>query len=87
MSKKPHTELQCSPDGPWLTLQAKNASVTFNLRELVRDLMPAQSSPGRRRLLAEWLRDRDAEGEVAKIAPPDVPVGVKLGPRMKARRK
>jgi hypothetical protein len=85
MAKRPHTELNCSPDGPWITLQGKNASLTFNLRELIRDMMPAQSVAGKRHLMAEWLRDRDAEGD-AKISPPDVPIGVKLGPRMKGRR-
>jgi hypothetical protein len=45
------------------------------------------ASPDRKRIIAEWLKARDAEGEVSNIAAPDVPVGTRLGPRMKAKRR
>ena len=41
--------------------------------------------PDRKRLLAEWLKARDAEGETAKIVPPDERLGTRLGPRPKAK--
>jgi hypothetical protein len=40
----------------------------------------------RRRIIAEWIKARDAEGEVSKIAGPDAPPGTRIGPRMKAKR-
>jgi hypothetical protein len=39
-----------------------------------------------RRIISQCIKARDAEGEVAKIAAPDVPLGTCLGPRMKAKR-
>jgi hypothetical protein len=60
-------------------------SVTINLREVMRDEM-FTASPSRKRIIAEWIKARDVEGEVAKIAAPDVPAGTRLGPRMKAKR-
>ena len=85
MSKRPHTELNCSKDGPWLTLHGDTGSVTFNLREMIREQLFA-ARPDRKRLLAQWLKARDAEGETAKIVPPDEPLGHRLGPRLRARR-
>jgi hypothetical protein len=56
------------------------------LREFIRDLMPAERYSDRRMIMSDWLKARDAEGEVAKIAAPDVPPGTRIGPRMKAKR-
>jgi hypothetical protein len=86
MPKRPHTELNCSKDGPWISIRGKESALTFSLREFIRDLMPAEQYSDRRRVMSEWLKARDAEGEVAKIAAPDVPAGTRLGPRMKAKR-
>jgi hypothetical protein len=72
--------------GPWIILNTAIGGTGFNLRLLIRDLMAAQPA-SRKRVMARWVKDRDAEGETAKISPSDVPIGVKLGPRMKARRK
>jgi hypothetical protein len=83
--KLPHTTLNCSPDGSWITMHGDTGSVTINLREVMRGEMFA-ASPGRKRIISEWLKARDAEGEVSKIAAPDVPAGMRLGPRMKAKR-
>jgi hypothetical protein len=66
-------------------MHGETGSVTINLREVMRGELFA-ASPGRKRIIAEWLRARDAEGEVSTIAAPDVPVGTRLGPRMKAKR-
>jgi hypothetical protein len=84
MPKRSHTELSCSPDGPWITIRGKEASLTFSLREFIRDLMPAERYSDRRMIMSDWLKARDlkardAEGEVAKIAAPDVPPGTRLG--------
>jgi hypothetical protein len=80
MPKSAHTELNCSSDGPWITMHGDTGSVTINLREVMRGELFA-ANPYRKRILAEWLRARDAEGEVGKIATPDVPPGTRLGPR------
>jgi hypothetical protein len=86
MPKRSHTELSCSPDGPWITIRGKEASLTFSLREFIRDLMPAERYSDRRMIMSDWLKARDAEGEVTNIAAPDVPPGTRIGPRMKAKR-
>ena len=74
------------PDGPWTTIHAGARCLTFSLREMVRGLMPAEISHNRRRTMTQWLKARDTEGAVAKIAAPDVLSGTRLGPRMKAKR-
>ena len=85
MPKRPHTLLNCSPDGPWITMHGDTGSVTINLREVMRGELFA-ASRDRRRIISEWLKARDAEGEVSKIAAPDVPPGTRIGPRMRAKR-
>jgi len=65
--------------------QGDTGSVTINLREVMRGALFA-ASRDRRRIISEWIKARDAEGEVSKIAAPDMPIGVRLGPRMKAKR-
>jgi hypothetical protein len=69
MPKKPHTELNCSPDGPWITLHAGHRHLTFNLRYLIRELMPAQHAD-RRRTMAHWLQAREAEQRGEPALPP-----------------
>jgi len=66
-------------------MHGDTGSVTINLREVMRGELFA-ASRDRRRIIAEWVKARDAEGEVGKIAAPDVPPGTRVGPRMKARR-
>jgi hypothetical protein len=73
------------PRRPWVTMHGDTGSVTINLREVMRGELFA-ASRDRRRIIAAWIKARDAEGEVANIAQPDVPVGTRLGPRMKAKR-
>ena len=85
MPKRPHTLLNCSPDGPWITMHGDTGSVTINLREVMRGELFA-ASRDRRRIISEWIKARDAEGEVGKIAGPDAPPGTRIGPRMKAKR-
>jgi hypothetical protein len=86
MPKRPHTELNCSPDGPWITIHGETGSLTVNFREVMRGEMFA-ASPSRKRIIGEWIKARDAEGTTANANPPDAPIGVKLGPRAKARSK
>jgi hypothetical protein len=45
-------------------------SVTINLREVMRGALFA-ASRDRRRIISEWIKARDAKGEVSKIAGPD----------------
>jgi hypothetical protein len=52
MPKHPHTELNCSPDGPWITMNGKTESVTINLREVMRGELFA-ANPSRKRIIAE----------------------------------
>jgi hypothetical protein len=66
-------------------MHSDTGSVTINLREIMRGELYA-ASRDRKRIIAEWIKARDVEGEVSKIAAPDVPVGTRLGPRMKAKR-
>jgi hypothetical protein len=66
-------------------MHGDSGSVTINLREVMRGELFA-ANPARKRIIADWLKARDAEGEVAKIAAPDVPPGTRIGPRMKAKR-
>ena len=80
MPKRPHTELHCSPDGPWITLRSHGSSLTFSLRHLVRELMPAESSSSRRRIMPEWLKARDAEIQQELIDPPDIEIGERRAP-------
>jgi len=61
MPKHNHTELNCSPDGPWLTLRSGANSLTLNLREIIRGEMFAAGSSGMKRTMAGWLKERDAE--------------------------
>jgi hypothetical protein len=58
--KKPtHTELNCSPDGPWVTIRDdENNALTINYREHIREIMPAERSRSRRRIMARWLKAR-----------------------------
>jgi hypothetical protein len=60
-------------------------AVTINLREVMRGELFA-ASRDRRRIISEWIKARDAEGEVSNIGAPDVPTGTRIGPRMKAKR-
>ena len=83
MPKRPHTELRCSKDGPWITLHGEQSSLTFNLRELVRGLMPAERYAHRRRVMAEWVKARDAEGKGEPVKVPPGKVGERLGPLRK----
>ena len=85
MPTRPHTSLTCSPDGPWVTMHGDTGSITINLREVMRGALFA-ASRDRKRIIAEWIKARDAEGEVSNIAAPDVPPGTRLGPKMKAKR-
>jgi hypothetical protein len=66
-------------------MHGDTGSVTINLREVMRGELFA-ASRDRRRIISEWIKARDAEGEVGKIAGPDVPPGTRIGPRMKAKR-
>ena len=77
-AQTPPTSLQGSPDGPWVTTSGDTGSVTINLGGVMRGELYA-ASPDRRRIISEWMKARDAEGEVAKIAAPDVPPGTRLG--------
>jgi hypothetical protein len=43
------------------------------------------ASTNRKRIIGQWIKARDAEGEVAKIAVPEVPVWTRLGPRMRQK--
>ena len=70
MPKHPHTELNCSPDGPWLTLRHGEHSLTLNLREIIRGEMFAAGSSGMKRTMAGWLKDRDAEGKQEPFGEP-----------------
>jgi len=83
MPKRPHTELRCSKDGPWITLHGEQSILTFNLRELVRGLMPAEHYAHRRRVMAEWVKARDAEGKGEPVKVPPGKVGERLGPLRK----
>jgi hypothetical protein len=74
MPKRNHTELHCAKDGPWITLRGDHTSLSFNLRHLVRDIMPAQDA-SQRHVMAQWLRDREAEGKEVPIKPPPGKVG------------
>jgi hypothetical protein len=53
-------------------MHGDTGSVSLNLREVMRGEMFA-ASRDRRRIISEWIRARDAEGEVSNIAGPDVP--------------
>jgi hypothetical protein len=57
MPKKPHTTLNCSPDGPWITMTGDTGSVTINLREVMRGELYA-ANPDRKRIISQWLRAR-----------------------------
>jgi hypothetical protein len=80
MPKRPHTELRRSLDGPWITLRSHGGSLTFSLRHLVRELMPAESSSSRRRIMAEWLKAREAEIRQELIDPQDIELGERRAP-------
>jgi hypothetical protein len=67
------------------TLRDADDELALNLREVIRELMPAQPKR-QRQIMARWLPARDAEGKIAKITVPDVPPGTRIGPRMKAKR-
>ena len=80
MPRRNHTELHCAKDGPWITLRSDHTSLTVNLRHLVRDIMPAQG-PGRRHVMAQWLKAREAEDKEESIKPPPGKVGERIPPR------
>jgi hypothetical protein len=66
-------------------MHGDTGSATINLHEIMRSELFA-ASPDRKRFISQWIKARDAEGKVTKIAAPDVPVGTRLGPRMRAKR-
>jgi hypothetical protein len=84
MSEHPHTQLICAPDGPWITIRGEESILTFNLRELVRDLMPAERYSDRRHTMAQWLKARDAEGKPELTGEP--PTGNERKPIPASRR-
>lgn len=65
-------------------MHGETGSVTINLREVMRGELYA-ASPDRKRIISQWLKARDAEGDVGKVAAPDVPPGTRVRPRMKAK--
>jgi hypothetical protein len=87
MAKK-HTELNLSPDGPWLTIRDGDVSLTLNLREIIRGQMFAAGPTSMKRTMAAWLKARDAEGkpEAVQDPPPEnerkpIPASRRIPPR------
>jgi hypothetical protein len=51
-AQMPAHRAELLPDGPWITIRGKESALTFSLRELVRDLVPAEQSSSHSRIMA-----------------------------------
>ena len=71
MANNRHTELSCSPDGPWLILRAAGIERSLNVRHIVAKLS-AEAGPGSaRKFYQAWTRDRLNEGPEEPVKEPE----------------
>jgi len=70
MPKKSHTELNCSPDGSWLTIRDGERSAIYNVRDLLRARMCEAGTGSDKRVIGAWLKAREAKGKRESLKDP-----------------
>ena len=68
-----------------MIFNGEDGSVAFNVRQIARQEMFAADPGNVRRILGQWVRARDAEGNEASIVPPDIKAGCPAMPLYSGR--
>jgi hypothetical protein len=72
MPKPKHTELNNSPDGPWIMINSNIGALTFSFHEVLCNQTYAETGSDKG-IIAAWVRARDAEGKPAPVKEPSKP--------------